>query len=341
MLSKQCNRKSALLLGTVLLLLLLAYSCVSTELITSTKMFIQTRQHNKLEIHTIEPDQFWEDAGYNTTIASAYFDLHSQSRHPSADYALWMSNFFKEVQAPMVVFTDHETMPSLLRMRHGKPTKVYVYSSLWNISRVGVHRDAYITSQHSMNPEKHIHIPEMYMIWNSKWEMLSITAKLNYYDTPYFMWVDAGSFRQADHNLRKWPDPNKMHSLFESYPNRVLLGLLAHPSQEILDQYSEEDGPYSATPIIQAGFFGGTAKLVHWYVDIFYETHDNDMQKGFFVGKEQNIMNQIAFTHEHMFVLLDTITASCGDAWFFFQQALANEAEAMKGCPDPVFLTWR
>ena len=171
------------------------------------------------DVYTIEPGSEWEDIGYNATIASAYFDLHSRSGHSSNDYNTWLSNFFEKVQGPMVIFTDREMLPKIVSMRQGKPTKVHMYPSVWDLPRLHTRREEYSTSQQDMNPEKSYHIPEMYMIWNSKWEILNITASTNYYATPYFMWVDAGSFREEGHIVQQWPDPAKTYAVFNAHPD--------------------------------------------------------------------------------------------------------------------------
>lgn len=80
--------------------------------------------------------------------------------------------------------------------------------------------------------------------------------------------------------------------------------------------------------------------MIHWYVKTLYRIHDEDLQNGFFVGKDQNLMNQIAFTHQDKFALLDTTAASCGVNWSYFQEVFANKQEQMEGCPDPVLLLW-
>lgn len=279
---------------------------------------------------------------YLTTIVTAYFDLHSKAKHSAGAYADWVASFYQNVDHAMVIFTDRQTIREVEQLRAGKPTLFYVYEDLWGLPKLAAMSQAYKTIQHARDPEGDLHIPELYMIWNSKLFMLNKTSDEDWYSSEFFVWVDSGAFRAA-HKLKFWPDDQQVKAVFKGNENRILLGLISQPPLEDMQTWSKSRGPYVGTSdVVEGTFFGGRREALRWYAEVFYEVHDDNVDAGFFVGKDQSLMTEIAFLYPEKFLLLDTaqVDGSCSDPWFYFEQALASQQEKNSGCNEPNLLRW-
>lgn len=76
--------------------------------------------------------------------------------------------------------------------------------------------------------------------------------------------------------------------------------------------------------IIQGTFFAGTAKALKNFYENYFKIHDTMFLNGDFVGKEQNLMNLVAFKHYNdTAVRLRAWHLNCTygyDGWFFYQR---------------------
>ena len=66
---------------------------------------------------------------------------------------------------------------------------------LWDIPPLAPLANEFKTSQHEMDPEKQIHSPELYAIWNAKSWMLLKTAEANVFKSKHFFWADIGAWQ--------------------------------------------------------------------------------------------------------------------------------------------------
>ena len=54
------------------------------------------------------------------------------------------------------------------------------------------------SQQESLDPEQSVgHNRDLYIIWNEKTNFMMIAAKLNYFNSSYFLWLDIGAVRQS------------------------------------------------------------------------------------------------------------------------------------------------
>lgn len=272
---------------------------------------------------------------YTITVVTCYFSLDLKAKHSKDEYMRWLENFLPKMNNAMIVFTDHFTESYVRKLRAGKPGIICSYDNVWALPRFSSFAHAYRTTQHDMDPERAIHTPELYMIWNSKMSMLNKAAKDNPYRSRFFFWVDSGSFR-SPHNFSWWPDLVQVQSIFRGYDDRVLLGMIHNATdlhRPIVDICSSEE-------VIQAGFFGAQRDQMLWYTDTYFQTHDARFAAGCFTGKEQNIMTQIALLHQNYFLLLDATRGTCGDPWLSFVQALGSADHRTAGCSDALVTVW-
>ena len=79
------------------------------------------------------------------------------------------------------------------------------------------------------------------------------------------------------------------------------------------------------------GFFAGSASAIKTAYENFYNLHDEWMDKGIFIGKDQLIMGEMAFVrNKNSIARLRTTNLNCSikyNRWFFYQYYLARDNE--------------
>jgi Bacterial protein of unknown function (HtrL_YibB) len=266
-----------------------------------------------------------------TTIITTYFALGNRSKHPEANYDLWMQNFLR-ITSPIIVYSTQESVPLILRYREERPIMIKVLEDVWELP-CGRFRHDYEGYQFTVDPENHIHYPELYVIWNSKTALVAEVAKENPFHSQYFIWADIGSFRDnRSRALGQWPLESTVKELILTDPDRVLVGVVDDNSTST---YAMEQGPLAAD-FVQGGFFGGTARAVRWFHRAFQKWHDIYLAKGFFVGKDQRIFNALVLSFPRHFLALEAFRFPyevCGSAWFYFQPFFTDGDSFYPGCP--------
>ena len=75
------------------------------------------------------------------------------------------------------------------------------------------------TALHERQPQldayRAIHSPHLYAVWNNKPFFVNRSASLNLFHTRYFMWMDAGSFRNESWRMPLWPNERRWRFVFE------------------------------------------------------------------------------------------------------------------------------
>ncbi|TEB38038.1 hypothetical protein FA13DRAFT_718722 [Coprinellus micaceus] len=201
---------------------------------------------------------------------------------------------------------------------------------------------------HGRDRERKKHGPELYAVWNAKPFFTDAAVKElrregREYD--YVFWVDAGTFNQG-HTYAQWPDPRRVDEFFqEAEEHRGGRGLeekdkIIVPVYNIPSYWyrfwNERMGPIDFE-FSKGSFFGGSPSAVEWYSNAFYAYHDHFLARGYFVGKDQTIINALLLLFPHRFALQwrrDPRTAArfwpegkCGSEWYYYMHVLASESE--------------
>jgi len=120
------------------------------------------------------------------TVVSSYFRLNN-SKHSTDEYQKWLRNFFLSVSAPLVIFTDGRSIDIdlIVKSRANYSTTLYITDSHWNIlSDIEMNRNKsyyliYNIHQWKIDPEKNIHNPNLYLIWNMSKSVIVFSILLN------------------------------------------------------------------------------------------------------------------------------------------------------------------
>jgi hypothetical protein len=286
--------------------------------------------------HLFTEDEIFQNpisiAQFPTTVASIYIELN-KSKHSTGEYDSWVGDMSKSVSAaPLALITDYKSYLKISKMRMNYTTKYYIIHDIWTVLReLGSERNKsylnnYLNYQNSVDPEAHIHVPELYAIWNLKIYFLEKISNENPFNSNFFIYTDAGAFRSG--SFLHWPDQNIIEDfLMPILGDRMLLGNVA----ESIDSNSfkpENDH-------IQGTFMAGNRNAIEMFHKNFYDLHDQRFDENLFIGKDQTLMNLIAFKLHNQTVFqlkawLAQLKCSYLDHWFFYLNFFAQNDQCSK-----------
>jgi hypothetical protein len=172
----------------------------------------------------------------------------------------------------------------------------------------------YKNLQHSLDKEKSIHNPDLYAIWNLK----SFIAKINPYNSTFFIYTDAGAWRIK--KFKSWPNINFVVEIRKILNDKILLGqFLENP---IWQDIEKKD-------FLQGGFFAGSKIAITSFYKAFFVTHDKRLTKGLFIGKDQTLMDYLVVKDKIKSARINLWNkcAKSRNEWFFYQFYFANDDE--------------
>ncbi|GJQ10015.1 hypothetical protein GpartN1_g1806.t1 [Galdieria partita] len=263
-----------------------------------------------------------------TTIVTSIF-LLNKSKHSREDFKSWGAKLTDTVTSPLVVFCDQQSISFLKDIWPQKKVKYIVLSNIWNFKLESFktkYEDLWL-----LDPEKNIHSPEMYAVWNSKAAMVAFAKKNDFYNTKYFAWVDFGAWRDNT-SFSNWPDNKAVDQLFKTYPSKhILVGLVTKPSEFTCQSFHKQtlgDEPAYRIDFVEGGFFVVDRIGAELFADKFYSLHDFWLSQGYFVGKDQTLFNAII---DDTFFFFHAYKAppEFGDVWFRFRYLLHDSTKEL------------
>ena len=150
---------------------------------------------------------------------------------------------------------------------------------------------AFWQKQVPLDPEKHLHCPELYAIWAMKQECVRTIVSQNPYQSKYFIWCDIGIHRYS-----------VLDSFYQTFPNDVgvmcpeghmcFLEINKIPEKFMKDR--DEGKPMDLVDKIPDAMIGGGCILgdaAAWmkFGDVYKDMLKDFALKGWFAGKDQDI----------------------------------------------------
>lgn len=233
-----------------------------------------------------------------TTFVTQYF--HIPSKHGHEEYTGWIRNI--PPAWCMLVFTD---TPSLWNGSN----RVLVDTSLCREGGALNRSQCFWRDQWEHDPEAAIHKDfRLYVVWNLKARFLSEAVRLDPFRSDFFFWMDAGYARaplRVD-GLAFTPmtsiDRTKMHFLLVNrFPRAELNGNFHYTL------YQDR---------LAGNLFGGHRGAVVEWARVYYLVLQDYVDRGWFVGKDQNIMNTLCVEHPSLCLAVDPLLPSYVNPWF-------------------------
>lgn len=253
----------------------------------------------------------------NTTIVTALYDLgrgsmkkEANNYRPFHDYLNWFK-FLLELNCPMVIFVPPELVQFVKENRSKEYNTLIKSTKLEDLplfKQYGTKAKEIIRSL----PEKGIKLRNIELINHeytllifSKFDMLNQVAVDNPFHSDYFLWVDAGYFRNKPTFNTKllWPDPYKIQHLQDG---RYLIqqSKKIDPSNESI---LKDPVRYLSTlpNDVIACIHGGNQRSVHKMYNDIKRWFKRMIEEFNLLNNEQQVMNLILYERWSDFLLYE------------------------------------
>jgi hypothetical protein len=257
------------------------------------------------------------------TLVSAYYNI--KSKFSKDQYVEWMRTFLK-IESPMVIFTETKMEPVIRTLREDRPLHLIILP-FDKLTTWSLYKDQWI-AQHQMDPEKHIHTPELYSIWAEKAFLVERAIQMNPFQTDFFFWCDMGAFR----------DPHIDPLILQTFPTTTYLSqnhLLLQSIGDLTDheKIPKEDGIYGECISHQwnevrlvGGLWGGGARACLLWKNAYQQMLERYFQIGRFAGKDQQVMLSTYLDSPSLAHIIRCTTHNI-NPWFFLPYLLSHRNE--------------
>lgn len=249
-----------------------------------------------------------EPAKCPITIVTAYFDV--PSKQPRDVYVQWMQNILS-IKSCMVIFTNECHMFK----QHASNHRIILHADLQKEIRVFNQSKQFWKMQIEMDPEKRAHKGYLlYWIWALKPTFVSKSAEYGFFNSDYYAWMDIGMFRDSklNHvNIRTaLPPPS-----FDPCCIHFGTPFPFEPSDLILNTDGSSIVSFSDQNRVCGCAFLLTKQLASVFQEIYFNTFNDYVSHGWFVGKDQTLMNTACVENTDLFRLIQPNLA-LGDRWW-------------------------
>jgi hypothetical protein len=249
------------------------------------------------------------------TVITCYYKV--KSKHSFEDYSQWIKNLLLTIQCNIIIFTPAEQAESLTRLamqnrKHldaNKNVKIIV-KELEELEIVKRYPDIW-EDQYRKDPTSNIRTKECYMIWNSKLALVREAILLNPFGSDKFVWNDIGSLRDV-------------RFIQENYISLIKYPLYKNISRDKLDIVLIEDFKVPNQVIfknevhLSGAIFGGGRDAFLKFIDLFYQNFEMYLEKGYFIGCDQQILATCYKQHPELFnLIIPDYSERVIDKWFY------------------------
>lgn len=158
----------------------------------------------------VSTDAAQSHAEGRVTGVSGYWQI--SSKHSHADYSRWWRNSLRVNTSYVFYYANETDRIAVEEIRKGMTTQ-FVKRDLHSDTFSSIHA----VVKYSPNWTHPIHVPsvDLARMWIGKVSLVSDAARLNFFNTSWFAWLDAGlaSYRDSAPPSQPWPNPVKLAEL--------------------------------------------------------------------------------------------------------------------------------
>lgn len=249
------------------------------------------------------------------TIVTALYDIKRSVNGDGRtfdEYLSWFGQTLK-VKSPMVVYVSPEHEEFVLSHRKGLPTKV-ITQKLEDVPYYYLNQDIQNILDDKTFIEK-IGAPSrveckmsLYnVIIYSKFKWVQETVLNNYFNTEYFMWMDAGlsRFFGGVDLSQKYPGDSAEEALLDA-KDKILIQASMSPYPDLVNaQETTEEYFWDARTWIMAGLWGGGKDVMLKFIDDIDDVLRNKMIRNGVINNEQNAMAYLYKNNPDMFIAFE------------------------------------
>lgn len=258
------------------------------------------------------------------TIVTMYYNM--PSRHGHGEYLSWMKWNLFDAMDPIVLFVDprdHESI-AIAKNRTHAPTLI-VTIPVENLTLSKAFDTNVWRTQYAICPDKNIRPGgrrdlSYYLsaVWNGKKICLRDVAMVNPFNTEYFIWIDAGYFRN-----RMGLRPNRtivqvpLHQLGVPVDKFFLYAINKEPP--FPNPYELNTSTADTYDWFAAGVLGGTRQGIEKFYKHYFQTVWEIFYNGYFIGNEQWNLAQTCRRHPSVCFI-----HNCGRGYWFCMRSGFN-----------------
>lgn len=260
------------------------------------------------------------------TIVSCYYKLR-ESKHTQEEYINWIDNFLtplllvaeKNINVSIVLFTSRNDKYVFKNHENSVRFKivelefteffVHKYANKWN-------------EQYLVDPERNIHNPYLYMLWNEKFYFVNRVIKAKYFNADMYAWMDIGMVR--DSRLQSFIvqrfDPNVAHIATDKIHFFTVGNMEPFMKMDMLGISLVNKKPHLRYSV-SGNFFYGHKDTLSSVIPKFYDLLNLYIENRIFAGKDQNVYANLICKHPNYFKLLhpttDWTSVYQSNIWFY------------------------
>lgn len=253
-----------------------------------------------------------------TTVVSAYYDMKSKFGHEV--YLGWIKDFMR-LKCDIVFYTDEESLPTIQDMATDKHNIKFVVLPREEWTAYQRNGGEFWDRQREIDtdntPSAPDHSPDLYCIWYEKMYFVQRTIQDNPFNSQYFIWCDAGVIRDPMWLLEVHHFGCGTHERAELPRNKIVLLNIKPYTREDLKYYSDNGVMPSNKDLMGGGIQGAFADTWAKWIETYNKEFDRMHAQGKFVGKDQDILNILAYTRQDLVQRVEGFRFLCPDRWFF------------------------
>lgn len=249
------------------------------------------------------------------TFVTALYDIKRSEQGDGRKFDEYL-NWFKEtlkINNPMVIFVDKSLEDFVMDARKNLPTKVII-QSIEEVPYYFLNEkiDKIISSEEYKNRMPHSHRLECNMsLYNviiySKFPWVKKAVDENYFDSEYFMWIDAGLSRffprhNVDINL-PYPSENAIKTLIDNKDYVLVHASMSYFPEITTAKSLGDDYFWDYRTFIMAGLWGGGSIVLYKLCDIIDDILQNKMIKNNVVNNEMSALGYALKNNDEMFTV--------------------------------------
>jgi len=257
------------------------------------------------------------------TVVTAYYPI--KSKFSIERYMEWASTFLK-IQSPIVLFTEGSMVESILQRRGNLPIHI-ITLPFEELDTWQLYQDKWREHVH-LDPEQHIHSPELYAVWAQKAFFVERAIHQNPFKTDFFFWCDIGAFR----------DPYVSSIILESFPTTKYMEQDKIILQSVGNVVSTDWVPrrdrirgevitsqWNEIRLVGGLWGGGIEGCLKWK-KAYQKMLELYFRAGRFAGKDQQVMLSTYLENISLAKVVRS-TKHYIDEWFFLEHLLSNQPE--------------
>lgn len=247
------------------------------------------------------------------TLVTALYDINRGEKGDGRtfdEYLYWFKDTLK-VSSPMVVYVDESLQSFVEAERGSRPTRIitqpigevpyfYLNDTIESILTSPEYKSK-IGAPNRVECKMSLYNVIIY----SKFKWVKEAIKNNYFNSDYFMWMDAGLSRFFNGISNYYPSQNAKETLIENKDSILIQASMSYYPDLVESSVCDESYFWDARSWIMAGLWGGGKEIMIEFCDAIDDIFVNKMIKNNVVNNEQIVMAYLYKNNPDMFIAFE------------------------------------